>query len=134
MKATAAKKQKAKEPDPEPAKVAVRPAGVSIGRIVTYTLTEQDAEEISRRRTTGPDIQALMAAGRWPSGSQAHIGTPVAAGDRFPIIVTKISPDQFGLLIHGVSGQVFLDGNDVLWVAQRIEGPDPGQWAWPARV
>lgn len=34
----------------------------------------------------------------------------------------------------GVNGQVFLDGNDVLWVTSVVQGDKPGQWHEPERV
>jgi len=134
MKATAVKKAKVKEPEakaPEAKAVVIMRA--TLGRIVHYKLSVEDAEAIGRRRTTVAGIHLSMEAGRWPLGTQAHIGNPASAGECYPMIVTKVSPDQFGEGLDGVSGQVFLDGNDVLWVTQRTEGADPGQWAWPPR-
>jgi hypothetical protein len=80
---------------------------VTIGRIVLYTLTEQDAKEINRRRTTGKAIAERIAvndplghSSSWPVGAQAHIGNEVKAGEIFPMIVTKITN-------LGASGQAF---------------------------
>ena len=132
MKTTAVKKAKIKEPEPKA--VVTMSTRATIGRSVHYKLSEEDASAIQRRRTTVEGIHLSMEAGRWPLGTQAHVGNPASVGEVYPMIVTKVSPDQFGKGLDGVSGQVFLDGNDVLWVTQRSEGPDPGQWAWPARV
>lgn len=33
----------------------------------------------------------------------------------------------------GINGQVFLDGNDTLWVTSADEGTEPGQWSWPVK-
>jgi hypothetical protein len=101
------------------AKVAVRPL-VTVGRTVLYTLSEQDAEEINRRR--------------WPAWAQAHIGNPAAAGDEVPLVVVRVWPHEFGENVPGVNGQAFLDGNDTLWVTSAKEGTEPGTWAWPPRV
>lgn len=119
------------EPKAEPTKAMIRP---TVGRIVLYTLTDQDCGEIERRRTTRTSIKERMAAGTWPSGVQAHMGNPNAEGDIFPLLVTRIKPDAFGPGNHGVNGQVFLDGNDCLWVVNVAEGSGPGRWAWPARI
>jgi hypothetical protein len=63
----------------------------------------------------------------WPIGAQAHIGNVVAAGNEFPMIVVAVWSDS-------VNGQVFLDGNDCLWVTAVHEGTQNGQWDWPERV
>ena len=44
----------------------------TVGRIVLYTLTEDDAEHINQRRMIG---------------AQAHIGNDVAEGYEFPMII-----------------------------------------------
>jgi hypothetical protein len=99
---------------------------------VLYTLTEQDATEINRRRTTGPLIAERIKkntadSSAWPLGAQAHIGNAVSAGDVYPMMVTRIwSPSC-------VNGQAFLDGNDCLWVTSAIEGTGGHNWAWPPR-
>jgi hypothetical protein len=98
---------------------------VSIGRIVRYTLNEQNAEDITRRRE-GDKREAKIHMCVWPADAQTHIGNPVKAGDTFPMLIVR---DWGG----NVSGQVFLDGNDVLWVTSVVEGTEPGTWAWPPR-
>lgn len=84
----------------------------SIGRIVHYTLTESDAQQIMRRRTTGPAIAERIPSKEWPVGAQAHIGNSVSAGDVFPMIIIRVWPGDVG----NVNGQVLLDGTDALWV------------------
>lgn len=118
----------------------------SIGRIVHYRLSANDAEQISRRRTTGASIakrmqQAVPSADGtaepiygWPAGAQAHIGNSVSAGDIVPLMVVRVWPDEFGPGIPGVNGQASLDGNDVLWITSAREGTEHGQWSWPPRV
>lgn len=107
---------------------------IAIGRIIRYTLSESDAAEVNRRRTMGASIAERMHRQvgtdrlQWPVGAQAHIGIEVRAGEVFPMIVTSIVTP-----IH-ISGQVFLDGTDTLWVRCVIEGRegrDKGTWAWP---
>ncbi len=109
----------------------------TIGRIVHYKLSAHDAAEINRRRTDSKSIAerlqktaAEAALPAWPMGAQAHIGKPVTEGQVFPMVVVAVIPDD----VHGVNGQVFLDGNDVLWVTSRAEGTEPHTWAWPPRV
>jgi hypothetical protein len=104
---------------------------VTGGRIVLYTLTAQDAEQINRRRTTGKAIAERIAkntpdSSSWPIGAQAHIGNRVAAGYSYPMIITGGATGA-----NRANGQVFLDGNDVLWVIGALEGEGPGTWAWP---
>lgn len=107
---------------------------ITIGRIVLYTLTEQDAVEINRRRTHGSSITERIRASAWPAGAQAHIGNHVHAGQVVPLIVARVWPDEYGPDVHGVNGQAILDGNDTLWVTSAKEGTEPGTWAWPPRV
>jgi len=85
---------------------------ITIGRVVLYTLHEQDAEQINRRRTNGKDIARRIQkndpnemSSSWPIGAQAHIGNEVKAGEQFPMLVTKVWSPGY------VNGQVFLDGN-----------------------
>lgn len=105
----------------------------TIGRIVLYTLSERDALEINRRRTTGPLIAERIKkntpdSSAWPLGAQAHIGDEVKEGDTFPMIVTRV----FSSI--AISGQAFLDGNDCFWVTGATEGTGASTWSWPPRV
>ena len=116
---------------------------VTTGRTVLYTLSEQDAQQINRRRTTGSSIYERMqilvhTTGDqklvgWPVGAQAHIGNQASAGDVVPLVVVKVWPNEYGEGIPGVNGQAFLDGNDALWITSAKEGTKPGTWAWPPR-
>lgn len=121
---------------------------ISIGRIVLYTLTEEDAVQVNRRRTDGPSIAARIKnnsipyrdlhgepdnplPSTWPLGAQAHIGNLVSAGDVFPMMVTR----RWGVGDEtGVNGQVFLDGNDTIWATSVCEGTGGHTWSWPPRV
>ena len=86
----------------------------TIGRIVQYTLSELDATKITQARTEDLDTS----------------GNAVRAGDIFPMLITRVwgsTPES------AVNGQVFLDGNDSLWVTSASVGEGPGHFAWPVR-
>ena len=101
----------------------------TIGRIVHYTLSESDAEQINRRRTTGHSIKDRIDHDRWPLGAQAHIGNPVFVGQVIPAVVVNQFGDGSTLNLH-----CLLDGNDTFWALSRLEGGQPGNWCWPPRV
>lgn len=108
---------------------------ITVARIVHYALTQQNAEAINKRRQDARDSKIAQTS----SGAQVHFGNEARAGDILPLLVTKVWPD--GL----VNGQVFLDGNDILWVSSvherltdpitgnLIEAPE-GLWFFPPRV
>lgn len=108
----------------------------SVGRTVHYMLSEQDAAEITRRRTTGADIAERIKADRWPVGAQAHVGNAVAAGDVFPMLIVRVwHQSEQG----SVNGRVFLDGSDEYWATSRCQvvadsTDKQGRWFEPARV
>lgn len=107
------------------------------GRIVLYTLTEDDATAVNRRRK---DFQAFCGSHEHPhepgqpgaTGHVGHVGNTTRAGDVYPAMIVRIwtpgNPDGT------VNLQVHLDGNDTYWAPSRIEGTGPGSWAWPARA
>lgn len=109
----------------------------TIGRIVHYRLSGDDAAQINRRRTNGTSIaeRIKVAPGNdmmhgWPVGAQAHIGNDAKEGDTHPMLIVKTwggNPDS------AVNGQVFLDGNDVFWATSRTVGEGPGTFSWPTR-
>lgn len=103
----------------------------TIGRIVRYRLSVTDAEQINRRRTTGTSIALRIVDGKWPIGAQAHIGRPVEEGEVYPMMVTKTWGNAAD---SKVNGQVFLDGNDLLWATSVAVGDGPGTFFWPARA
>ena len=88
---------------------------ITIGRMVHYTVSEQDVEQIMRQRTAGKSIAERMMV-------QVHVGAVYPA-----MSVSVWSPSSANV-------QVFLDGNDVFWATSRSEGTEPGTWAWPPRV
>lgn len=111
------------------------------GRIVAYTLTEQDAEQVNRRRH---DVrrynQSLVNQGlgqRPATGEQIHVGNDATAGETYPLVITRVWGQTDD---SAVNGQVLLDGNDTLWVTSRAQDldpdhmPTPGRWAAYPRV
>ena len=118
----------------------------SIGRIVHYRLSADDATQINSRRTTGKSIADRMKleldrlnherdegvqAFAWPAGAQAHIGNEVTEGDTFPMLIVRVwGPSAES----AVNGQVFLDSNDVFWATSRTVGDQPGTFSWPVRA
>lgn len=116
-------------PPPNPPYVSPKP---SLGRIVIFKLSEQNAAEINRRRTTGYSIGERIKINSnsntiWPLGAQAHIGNEVSAGDEFPMAVVRVWSDTC------VNGQVLLDGNDTYWATSVSHGEHNGMWQWPVR-
>jgi hypothetical protein len=84
----------------------------TIGRIVHYTLSGMDVAKITQARTKDLDTE----------------GNAVREGDVFPMLITRVwgsTPES------AVQGQVFLDGNDTLWVTAVVVGEGPRTYAWP---
>ncbi|MEU8196355.1 hypothetical protein AB0C10_21465 [Microbispora amethystogenes] len=110
----------------------------TIGRIVHYMLSEQDAKAINKRRDDFHAYQHAHAPTAEPgqpgaTGHQAHLGNHAEAGQVYPALVVRVFPG--GTEVNGVCNlQVHLDGNDTYWATSRVEGDQPGTWAWPARV
>lgn len=109
----------------------------TVGAIVNYTLTQDDADGATRRRTETSPLPVIDATTYflWPAGAQAHVGNDAHAGDVVPMVVVRVFPADPQANAHApgaqtVNGQAFLDGNDVLWVTGVYEsvGPKPGCW------
>ena len=93
----------------------------TIGRIVHYRLAVEDAIAINDRRH-----DYLTYRGQSTPGAQPSMGNTVQSGEVVPAIVVRVGD-------FGVNLQVFLDGNDTLWVTSVDEGEGDGTWSWPAR-
>ena len=102
--------------------------GLTSGRIVHYVTSEQDEEQVNRRRTDPHTIIQRMENGSWHEGAQAHIGNPASYMDHLPMVITRVWDYYSGV----INGQVFLDGNDTLWVTSvpYSEGKLPRTWHW----
>lgn len=101
------------------------------GRIVHYTLSQQDVDLINKRRK---DFQEFCrnhrAAGTYPSdGYQAHVGNEVREGDQYPAIIVRVFEAA-----KSANLQVLLDGNDTFWACSVGEGEGGRHWNWPPRV
>lgn len=91
----------------------------TLGRIVHYTLTQDDANTINRRRSGRATRERV----------DVHtLGNFAEAGQTFPGVVVRASGGTT------VNLQLMLDGADGLWLTSRTEGTKPGTWAWPPRV
>ena len=98
---------------------------ISTGRIVQYTLRDADADAVNRRRADYAKTLPSIAG-----GAQVHVGNLAHVGDVLPMMVVRV----FGTNVTtAVNGQVFLDGNDTLWVTSVYVGHSPGTFAWPIR-
>lgn len=93
----------------------------SPGRTVAYTLTEQDAEQINRRRRHARASDA--ASGE--SGVVIHVGNDAHEGDVYPMVIVRCWGNSES---SAVNGQVLLDGNDTFWATSRGQGDGPGRW------
>jgi hypothetical protein len=95
---------------------------ISPGCTVLYTVTASQANAVNKRRSD---------AVRFPNpetGQIIHVGNEVREGDVFPLVVVRV------WVGNRVNGQLFLDGNDHLWITSASEGAGPGFWFWPPRV
>lgn len=103
----------------------------SIGRICHYTLDQQDANEVNRRRD---DARRNLDWHReHQTGAVVHAGNSVSEGDVFPLIITKVwsAPANEN---SSVNGQVLLDGDDTLWVTSVQQGDGLRHWLYLPKV
>lgn len=104
----------------------------TIGRIVHYTLNEQDAAVINKRRKDAKNLNgAGVTLASQELGPQIHIGNDAREGDTYPAVIVRVWGDQ---LQSACNLQVLLDGNDVYWATSRSVGEGAGSWCWPPRV
>lgn len=100
----------------------------TVGRIVHYMLSAADAEQVNKRRNDSWDNRA-----RHREDSLGYVvgtGNTVLEGHVFPMMIVKVWGNHPGA---SVNGQVFLDGNDTLWVTSVAQGPNARQYTWPTR-
>ncbi|MEU4332345.1 hypothetical protein [Nonomuraea dietziae] len=88
----------------------------TIGRIVHYTLSEYDAQQIERQRP-------LVVDGR-------QVRNSAQAGDVFPALIVR----TFDPSVSTVNLKILFDGEGEYWATSRQEGDGEGRWFWPPRV
>jgi len=91
----------------------------ALGSTVFYTLTKEVAKSQNRRRVDAASRHQYNSS----TGVQSYQGSILVEGDIYPMIVTRVWKDD------SVNGQVFLDGNDVIWVTSVKEGDEPGSFS-----
>lgn len=97
----------------------------SPGRIVAYTLSAQDAEQINKRR------RDAFQSWRANDGTQVHVGNEVSEGEVYPMVIVRVWGSGE---TAAVNGQVLLDGCDAFWATSRIQGEGPFHWSEFPRV
>lgn len=98
----------------------------TIGRIVIYRATANDADTINRRREDAQEKMLWHQALK--TGTQVHVGNSVKEGDEFPLIITRVWGDSESAAFNG---QLLLDGNDLYWVTSTKIGDKPRECYWP---
>ena len=102
----------------------------TVGRIVRYTLSEDDAKRINKRRDDAVATAHAHKLNPEATGKQVHIGNVARTGDVHPMIIVRC----WGTTPQSpVTGQVMLDGNDTFWVTSVTVGEGSRRWAWPTR-
>ena len=85
-----------------------------IGQVVLYALTEEQAEQITKRRRESAD---------------PTLGFSVLPGDAVPMLVAARA-SGFGDGVNAVAGRLLLEDDDdeSWWVTSVVEGVAPGAW------
>ena len=125
---------------PSAALITMRP---TIGRIVHYRLTREDAESISHRRRSylhqhfrGNDVREADIVAM----TVTRDGITLAPDDAFDraALAGELGPGAAYAAAaprFEINAQAWLDGNDTFWVTS-AKGPGTklGEWSWPPRV
>ena len=98
---------------------AVKP---TIGRVIYYKLSAQDAESINKRRADAGRNRDKMKVDS--NGYQAHVGNSVSAGQIVSGSVVAVWESQM------INAKLDLDGNDSYWVTSVSQGEEEGNWDW----
>lgn len=101
------------------------------GRVVLYTLSEDDAARINKRRDDAIARAHEHKANPEVTGFQVHFGNRVREGDVFPALIVRAwgtTPESSANI------QVMLDGNDTFWATSVSVGEGPRRFAWPTRA
>jgi len=97
----------------------------TIGQIVYYSLSEQDADQINRRRKDAATNRVRIVEDG--ISYVAHVGNDVKAGDVFPMVITRVWGDTPA---SSVNGQVLLDGDDTFWATSVTAGEGQRRFTW----
>ncbi len=101
------------------------------GRIVLYTLGENDADVINKSRK---DFNAHRRGEDYrDTGYVAHVGNDAHAGDICPAVIVRVFGDSPAETTV-VNLKVLLDGDDTYWATSRSQGTEPWQWHEPPRA
>lgn len=103
----------------------------TIGRIVRYTLSEDDAKRINKRRDDAIASAHEHKMNPEATGKQVHVGNKAHEGDVYPMIIVRAWGDTPE---SAVNGQVLLDGSDSFWVTSVTAGEGARRFAWPSRI
>jgi hypothetical protein len=85
-----------------------------IGQVVLYALTEEQAEQITRRRQRNADAGFHPVPGVLP-------------GDAVPMLVAARA-SGYGDGVTAVAGRLLIDDDEDWWVTSVTEGIAPGAW------
>lgn len=102
----------------------------TVGRIVHYALSDDDAKRINKRREDAHYTARANKLHPEETGHQIHTGNRAEGGDVYPMLIVRAwgtTPES------SVNGQVFLDGNDTLWVTSVSVGEGQRRFQWPTR-
>lgn len=86
----------------------------TIGRIVLYRVSSDDAAAISAQRER-----------------LGMRGNPIAEGEEVPAVIVRVFENEFGPGIPGCNLKLMLDGEDDYWATSRREGVERNTWHWP---
>lgn len=100
------------------------------GRIVLYTVNQDDADQINKRRSDF--VEHRRGESYEDTGHVAHVGNQVREGDVFPAVVIRVWGP--GSVTPSANLHVLLDGVDTFWATSVSEGKGPKSWSWPPRV
>jgi hypothetical protein len=101
----------------------------TIGRIVHYRLSHQDATAINARRKDAREKMPWHHALR--TGAQVHVGNDVSEGEVYPLIITRMWGGDEAACFNG---QLMLDGTDIFWVTSTQLGDGPRKCFWPPKA
>jgi len=110
---------------------------ISVSDIVLYRLTQPNVDAINKRRNDAlkhrnKTWSEELLSPSIDNGYQSHVGNSVLVGDVYPLLVVRVWAE------NRINGQVWLDGNDTLWVTSvpevLVENPSSipnGFWYYP---